>query len=86
MQVGNAAGPEAVVVAGPLRGGRLDLRGFSVFSEPVAEIAAAYPELLAAAAGGAIRVAVEEMPLAEAPAAWARQAAGTGGAKLVLVP
>jgi NADPH:quinone reductase-like Zn-dependent oxidoreductase len=86
VQVGNGAGPEAVVVAGPLRGGRLDLRGLSLFSEPPAEIAAAYPELLSAAAGGAIRVAVEELPLAEAPAAWARQAAGTGGVKLVLVP
>lgn len=86
VQVGNAAGPEAVVVAGPLRGGRLDVRGFSVFSEPAAEVAAAHRALLAAAAEGAMRVEFEEMPLAEAPAAWARQAAGTGGAKLVLVP
>jgi hypothetical protein len=33
-----------------------------------------------------VRLAVEEVPLREGAAAWARQAAGTGGVKLVLVP
>lgn len=86
VQVGNAAGPAAEIVAGPLRGGRIDIRGFSVFSEEPADLAAAYGALAGAAAAGSVRLDVEPVPLREAPAAWARQAAGTGGTKLVLVP
>ncbi|MFN8122516.1 MAG: zinc-binding dehydrogenase [Thermoleophilia bacterium] len=86
VQVGSAAGQSSDIVAGPLRGGRIDIRGFSVFSEAPADLAAAYRALGTAVAQGAVRMDVERVPLGDAPAAWARQAAGTGGAKLVLVP
>lgn len=86
VQVGSSAGQSAEVVAGPLRGGRIDIRGFSVFSETPADLAAAYGALATAVARGAVRMDIERVPLADAAAAWARQAAGTGGAKLVFVP
>jgi NADPH2:quinone reductase len=85
VQVGNAAGPVAEMPAGPYRGGRLDLRGFSVFSEHRDDLAAAYRELCEAAAAGAVRLDVVEVPLADGPAAWARQTAGNAP-KQVLVP
>jgi NADPH2:quinone reductase len=85
VQVGNAAGATAEMPAGPYRGGRLDLRGFSVFSERREDMAAAYRELCEAAAAGALRLDVMEVPLADGPAAWARQAAGNAP-KQVLVP
>jgi NADPH2:quinone reductase len=84
VQVGNAEAPAAEVAAGPLRGGRLDLRGFSVFSEEPGDLAAPYRALAAAAARGDVRLRVVESSLAEAPAAWARLAAGAGGDKLVI--
>jgi NADPH:quinone reductase-like Zn-dependent oxidoreductase len=84
VQVGNAEAPAAEVVAGPLRGGRLDLRGFSVFSEEPADRAAAYPEVVGAAARGLVRMRVVRVPPEEAPGAWARLAAGAGGDKLVV--
>jgi len=85
VQVGNAERPAVEVVAGPLRGGRLDVRGFSVFSEDPADVVRAYADLAAAAARGEVRLEIERCGLDDAPAAWARQAAGTGGAKLVVV-
>ena len=86
VQVGNAESPSMEVVAGPLRGKRVDLLGFSVFSEDPPELRRAYAELTEVAALGEVTLDVEPVPLADAPAAWARQAAGTGGRKLVLVP
>jgi NADPH:quinone reductase len=85
-QVGSAAGATAALAAGPLRGGRLDIRGFSVFAEAREDVARAYAALAAAAGGGEVRVPIEAVPLAEGAAAWARQASGTRGRKLVLVP
>ena len=85
VQVGNAAGATATVTGGTLRGGRLDIRGFSVFAEHPADLARAYGELAAEVVSGAVSLQVESLPLAEAPIAWARQASGTAGRKLVLV-
>lgn len=85
IQVGNAAATTATVPGGSLRGGRLDVRGFSVFTEAHADVARSYHDLLAMVHAGAIRLAVEPLPLVEAPVAWMRQAAGTAGRKLVLV-
>jgi NADPH2:quinone reductase len=86
VQVGNGASPTVAFPAGPLRGGRLDIRGFSVFSESPEERARAYVALAGAAARGEIAVPTERIPLADGPSAWARQMAGSGGVKLVLVP
>jgi NADPH2:quinone reductase len=86
VQVGNASGPATPITAGPLRGGRLDVRGFSVFSEARDDLAAAYAELAAAALAGDVALEVERVPLSDGAAAWARVGEGTGGRKLVLVP
>ena len=86
VQVGSAERPVLEVVAGPLRGKRVDLLGFSVFSEEPSEVRRAYAELAEVAALGEVTVEIDAVPLADAPAAWARQAAGAGGRKLVLVP
>ena len=86
VQVGGAAAQTAEVAAGPFRGGRLDLRGFSVFTEALEDVARAYADLAAAAARGAVRLEVEEVPFERAAEAWADQASGAGGRKLVLVP
>lgn len=86
VQTGNAWAPVAEMPAGPMRGGRLDIRGFSVFSETPASLARGYAELAAAMGTGAVHAATEVVPLDEVAAAWARQAAGTGGVKLLLRP
>ncbi len=87
VQVGNAESPMMAMVAGPLRGRRLDVRGFSVLVEEPAEAARAYGELTAAVVRGDLDVdlQIETLALDDAPAAWERQAAGTGGRKLVVL-
>lgn len=85
VQVGSAAAPSADLVAGPLRGRRIDLRGFSLFSEPWDLVAEQYGRLCRAAAEGRVRIDVDEVPLEAAADAWAAQAALRSGRKLVLV-
>jgi NADPH:quinone reductase-like Zn-dependent oxidoreductase len=84
VQVGSSDGPSAEITAGPLRGGRIEIRGLSVFSEDPAAIVRAYAELAGEVVAGAVRLRLEAVSLERAPAAWARQAAGTGGVKLVV--
>lgn len=84
VQVGNAQSPTAEIVAGGMRGGRHDIRGFSVFSEDDGALAAAYGALAAAAAAGDLEIPLSVAPLSGAPDAWRRQAEGTGGEKLVV--
>ncbi len=86
VQVGNAASATVELPAGPLRGGRLDIRGFSIFNEDPADIRAAFGELCALMAARGVALDIEEVPLDDAPEAWRRQQRGTGGVKLVLVP
>jgi NADPH:quinone reductase-like Zn-dependent oxidoreductase len=84
VQVGNAHAPTAELAPAPMRGGRLDIRGFSVFSEEPATRARAYSAVAEAALAGDVKLSLEVMPLGDCPAAWERQAGGTGGVKLVL--
>jgi NADPH2:quinone reductase len=87
IQVGNASGPMVEMPAGPFRGGRLDLRGYSIYSERWDHVASAYSELCRAAAGGHVDIPIETLPLRELPEAWERQVRfATGGKKLVLLP
>ena len=67
-----------------MRGRRLDIRGFSVFSEEPATRARAYSALAEATLAGDVTLPLAVAPLDECPAAWERQAGGTGGVKLVL--
>ena len=84
VQVGNAQAPSAELAPGVMRGGRLDIRGFSVFSEEAQTLAHAYSALAEATLAGDVRLPLAVKPLGECPAAWERQAGGTGGIKLVL--
>lgn len=84
VQVGNAQSPTAQLAAGPMRGGRHDVRGFSVFTEDEEERAAAYAALAEAARAGDVEVPMEVVPLADGIGAWRRQGEGTDGHKLVL--
>lgn len=86
VQVGNAESPVMPMVAGPLRGRRLDLLGFSVLVEEPAELARAYSALSAAVRDGALGVdlRVETLALEDVAEAWRRQGSGTAGAKLVV--
>lgn len=84
VQVGNSESATAELTAGSFRGGRLDLRGFSVFSEEPADLGAAYRALVGAAVAGLVTMPVVEVPEDEAPAAWERLVSGAGGQKLVV--
>lgn len=86
VQVGSAAGQTADLAAGPLRGKRIDIRGFSVFAESHDALAAAHTELVEAAAAGLVGLPIRRLSLDEVALAWAEQASGAGGDKLVLVP
>lgn len=86
VQVGNARSPTAEVGAGALRGGRLEILGFSLYSEDFADVARGYEALAAAVVAGQVDLGYEEYPLRETPDAWRRQVAGTGGTKLIIRP
>src|SRR5262245_28090789 len=85
VQAGNAGAPLAEIPAGPLRGGRLEIRGFALFTEDRGDVERCYGELAPLVGDGRVRIDVEAVPLAEAPIAWERQVAGAAGRKLVLV-
>jgi NADPH:quinone reductase len=86
VQIGNAAGPTAEIPAGTLRGGRLDIRGYSVFREPFADLGRAYAELVAVARRASGPLAeIHTSSLNDAARAWARQRDGADGVKQVLV-
>ena len=85
VQLGQAAGPEAVVKSGILRGRYLSILGFTNFLVPWAEQAAAYRTLVDWATSGKLKVAFEVLPLEAAPDAWKRQASSPHR-KLALSP
>jgi NADPH:quinone reductase-like Zn-dependent oxidoreductase len=85
VQLGQSAGPEAVVKSGTVRGRYLSILGYTTFLVPWEEQAAAYRKLLGYAAAGQIKVDVEVLPLEAAAEAWKRQAASPHR-KLVLSP
>src|SRR3984893_3345401 len=74
VQLGQSAGPEAVVKSGIVRGRYLSILGHSNFLLPWEEQAAAYGTLIDYAAAGKLKVEVELLPLEAAPEAWKRQA------------
>lgn len=74
VQLGAAAGAEAVVKSGVVRGRYLSILGHSNFSLPWEDLAAAYRALIDYAAVGKLTVEVEVMPLEAAAEAWKLQA------------
>jgi len=85
VQLGQAAGPEAVVKSGILRGRYLSILGFTNFLVPWEEQADAYRTLVDWATSGKLKVEFEVLPLEAAPDAWKRQA-GSPHRKLALSP
>lgn len=74
IQLGQSASPEAVVRSGVVRGRYLSILGYSNFSVPWEDQAAAYRTLIEYAAAGKLTVEVEVLPLEAAAEAWKRQA------------
>jgi len=74
VQLGQSAGPEAVVKSGVVRGRYLSILGYGSFLVPWEEQAAAYRTLVGYAAAGELTVESEILPLEAAPDAWKRQA------------
>jgi NADPH2:quinone reductase len=85
VHVGQSAGPSASLHSGHVRGKQLRVFGYSNFAVPLEELARGYAFLLAHAAAGRIRLAIEALPLEAVSEAWERQRRGSD-AKLVLVP
>ena len=85
VQVGNSAGVEAPVVAGPLRGGLVSILGFRNFWAPREVRVDAFERMCSLAATGDLELEVEVLPLDEIADAWRRQSASPGH-KLALQP
>jgi NADPH2:quinone reductase len=85
VQLGQSAGPEAVVKSSIVRGRYLSILGYGSFLVPWEEQAAAYRKLADYAAAGQLKVEFEILPLEAAPEAWKRQATSPHR-KLVLSP
>ncbi len=86
VQVGNAGGALATLSAPGFRNKLVSILPHSNFVFSAAEHAAAYEQLAAYAASGALRVEVERVPLADAPSAWKRLETGAAPRKLVIIP
>ena len=85
VQLGQSAGGEATLSSADIRFRELEILGHTNFATPPDVRAAALRRMWEHAAAGELRVDCETVPLADAAAAWARQAAGPG-VKLVVVP
>ena len=86
VQVGNAAGAAATLVAPVLRNKLVSILPHANWTFSAAERAAAFEQVAAYAKSGELRPDVERVPLDEAASAWTRLEAGTATRKLVIVP
>jgi NADPH2:quinone reductase len=85
VNLGESASDQATLSSAIVRGRQLTIIGHTNPNTPWEVRARAFRELADHAAGGRIRIEVEELPLAGVAAAWQRQAASPH-AKLVLRP
>jgi NADPH:quinone reductase-like Zn-dependent oxidoreductase len=86
VNLGGAAGDTASFSSALLRSRTASVLGYTNNALTAAQKADALAAVLRHAAAGQIHVAAETLPLPEAEQAWRRQAAGTGGVRLVLTP
>ena len=84
VQLGQSAGPTAILQSGWVRGKVVEIRGHSLFSTPRDVLAAGYRELCEHARERRIHFDVEPFALDHIAAAWERQASGSPGAKIVV--
>jgi NADPH:quinone reductase-like Zn-dependent oxidoreductase len=85
VQIGQSAGPEALISSAAVRGRGLDIRGHTNFAAPREIKRAAYERMAAHAVAGDLRIEVQRVPLDDVADAWARQQASPRQ-KLVIVP
>ncbi|MEX5719178.1 zinc-binding dehydrogenase [Geodermatophilus maliterrae] len=86
VNLGGASGDQAVFSSAVLRGRSAEVLGYTNNALTPAQRRTALDAVLAAAATGRIAVAHETVPLADVSRAWARQATGDAGVRLVVVP
>ncbi len=85
VQVGNSAGKEANVTAGPLRGGLVSILGHRNVYAPLEAQAEALKTMCGHAREGELRIEVEVLPLERVGEAWLAQQQSPGR-KLALAP
>jgi len=85
VQVGNSAGKEANLVAGPLRGGLVSILGHRNVHAPHQVRAEAFRTMCSHATEGRLEVEVEVLPLEQAAEAWLMQQQSPGR-KLAIAP
>jgi NADPH:quinone reductase-like Zn-dependent oxidoreductase len=84
VHLGQSAGSGSTLQSGWVRGKVANILGHSLFSTPPDVLASAYRELCEHAREGRIRFELETYPLDRIAEAWARQASGSPGAKIVI--
>lgn len=84
VHLGQSAGPAATIQSAWVRGKTATILGHSLFDIPDDAAAAGYRELCEHAREGRIVVDTEIFPLERLGEAWARQASGSPGAKIVV--
>lgn len=85
VQVGNSAGIESPIKAGPLRGGLVSILGFRNFWAPREVQVEAFERMCSLAASGDLALDVEVLDLEDVAEAWDRQSRSPGH-KLALRP
>jgi len=85
VQIGEAAGSEAPVVAGPLRMSQAQILGYANGATPAEVKRNAYLRILEHAARGELGIQIERTSLYDISETWERQKAA-GGLKFVIVP
>lgn len=85
VQVGNSAGTESEISAGPLRGTSASILGFRNFWPPREVRVESFQRMCSLAASGDLVLDVEVLPLDDIAEAWDRQAASPGH-KLAIRP
>lgn len=86
VNLGGAAGDTASFSSAALRSRTASVLGYTNNALTPAQKADALTAVLRHAAAGQVSVAAESVPISAAEQAWRRQAAGTGGVRLVLTP
>jgi NADPH:quinone reductase-like Zn-dependent oxidoreductase len=84
VHLGQSAGPAATIQSAWVRGKTATILGHSLFDVPGEAAAAGYRELCEHAREGRITFDTETFPLDRIGEAWARQASGSPGAKIVV--
>ncbi|MEJ3652942.1 zinc-binding dehydrogenase [Actinomycetes bacterium KLBMP 9759] len=86
VHLGGAAAPTSALDSATLRGGSLDVLGYTNNALGPAQRRGALEAVCAFAAAGRLTVRHERVPLADAAQAWSRQAAGSTAGRVVLIP